>query len=61
MLSAETLELQLAGGDKADQGVLGTTEGIRERVLGGGGRLLALGHVVIQEPGGAVGPFLARA
>ena len=36
-------------------------EGIRERALGGGRRIVALGHVVLQEPGRAVGPRLARA
>ena len=44
-----------------DQRVLRTREGIRERALGGGGRVVALGNVVLQEPRGAVGPSLARA
>ena len=36
-------------------------EGIRKGALGGGGRVVALGHIVLQEPSGAVGPRLARA
>ena len=57
----ETLELQLAGTDEANQRVLRTRESSREHALGGGGRIVALGHVVLQEPGRAVGPCLARA
>jgi hypothetical protein len=55
----ETVELQLAGVDESDQRVLGAIERSRERALGGGGRIVALGHVVLQESGGAVGPRLA--
>ena len=39
----------------------GAREGGREDALRGGGRVVALGDVVLQEPGGAVGPGLARA
>jgi hypothetical protein len=57
----ETAELQLAGADEPDQRVLSTREGVRKDLLGGARRVLALGHVVLQEPRGAVGPGLARA
>jgi hypothetical protein len=43
----ETLELQLARADEADQRVLCPAEGIRERSLGGGRGVVALGHVVL--------------
>jgi hypothetical protein len=57
----KTAELQLAGTDEADQRVFCTREGVRECALGGGRRVVALSHVVLQEPAGPVGPRLARA
>jgi hypothetical protein len=57
----ETPKLEFAGSDEPDQRILCTAERIRERALGGGHRIVALGHVVLQEPRGAVGPRLARA
>jgi hypothetical protein len=39
-----------AGSDEADQRVLGTREGVRERTLGGGRRVVALGCIVLPLP-----------
>ena len=61
MLSARLWNSSLPEADEPDQRVLCTAEGIRERALCGGRRIVALGHVVLQEPRGAVGPRLARA
>ena len=44
----ETAELQLAGTDEADQGVLRTREGGRERPLRGGGRIPT--RELLEEP-----------
>jgi hypothetical protein len=57
----ETLELELAGSNEPDQRVLGTRKRSREGALGGSSCIVALGHVVLKEPGRAVGPRLARA
>ncbi len=57
----EALDLQLADTDETDQRVLGAAERICERLLCSGRRVVALGHVVLKEPDGAVGPRLARA
>jgi len=57
----KALELEPARGCEADERVLRAAEGIRERALRGGRRVVALGDVVLEEPRGAVGPRLARA
>jgi hypothetical protein len=59
----ETPKLELAGSDEPDQRILCTAERIRERALGGGHRIVALGHVVLVRvlDGPGVGRLIDRA